>query len=183
MASPPQSRTVERERRAWVLDRLLRAERARLMRQARFHSRRHEDAEDALNDACVQFLRFYDGPAGEEALHWMLLVIKRAAWAITRQATERDERYRLTAAEGLEIVAPHEGAGPAELVERTEESAQVIELIERLKPDERDALVLLGLGYSYAEIGELRGWGRAKVHRCLKEGRARVRQSLRRGPT
>jgi DNA-directed RNA polymerase specialized sigma24 family protein len=83
----------------------------------------------------------------------------------------------------LEIAVPHEGAGPAELVERTEDSAQVIELIERLKPDERDALVLLGLGYSYAEIGELRGWGRAKVHRCLKEGRARVRQSLQRGPT
>ena len=80
------------------------------MRQARFHSRRHEDAEDALNDACVQFLRFYDGPAGDEALRWMLLVIKRAAWAITRQASRsRDERYRLTAAEGLEIAVSREG--------------------------------------------------------------------------
>lgn len=182
MASPPQSRRVERERRAWVLDGLLRAERARLMRQARFHSRRHEDAEDALNDACVQFLRFYDGPAGEEALHWMLLVIKRAAWAITRQAAEREERYRRTIAEGLEM-AVSQDTGPAELVERTEDSAQVIELIEQLKPDERTALILLGLGCSYAEIGELRGWSRAKVHRLLKEGRARVRQVLERGPT
>ncbi|HEY5709319.1 MAG TPA: sigma-70 family RNA polymerase sigma factor [Solirubrobacterales bacterium] len=166
-----------------MLDRLLRTERARLMRQARFHSRRREDAEDALNDACVQFLRFYDGPSGDDALHWMLLVIKRAAWAITRQTAEREERYRRTIAEGLEMVVSREGTGPAELVERTEDSAQVIELIEQLKPDERAALILLGLGCSYAEIGELRGWSRAKVHRCLKEGRARVRQLLERGPT
>ncbi len=153
------------------------------MRQAHFHSRRHEDAEDALSDACVQFLRFYDGPPGDDALRWMLLVVKRAAWAITRQTTEREARYRLTATSELEFAVSGERSGPAELVERTEDSARIIELIEQLKPDERAALILLGLGCSYAEIGELRGWSRAKVHRCLKEGRARVRELVERGPS
>lgn len=183
MASPPQSRSAEREKRALALDRLLRAERGRLLRQARFHSRHPQDAEDALSDACVQFLRFYDGPPGDDALRWMLVVVKRAAWAIARQASEREARYRLIETEVLEVVAPAQGAGPAELVERAEASARVIELIEQLKPDERTALILLGLGCSYTEIGELRGWSRTKVQRCLKEGRARVRQLLGRGPS
>lgn len=152
------------------------------MRQARSHSRRLEDAEDALNDACVQFLRFYEGPAGEDALRWMLLVIKRIAWAIGRRAAEREAHHRPAEAEALEVAIPAEAPGPAELVERAETTAQIVELIEQLKPDERTALILLGLGCSYAEIGELRGWSRAKVHRCLKEGRARVRRLLGRGP-
>ena len=75
MATQPQSRDGE-ERRARALDQLLRSERRSLARQARFHSRRPEDAEDALSDACVQFLRFYDGPAGDDALRWMMLVVE-----------------------------------------------------------------------------------------------------------
>jgi RNA polymerase sigma factor (sigma-70 family) len=185
MASPPQSRKVERERRAQALDRLLRAERGRLMRQARFHSRRREDAEDALSDACVQFLRFYDGPAGEYALRWMMLVTKRCAWAIRRKARTREARHGMSGrgreGEVLEAVLPDERIGPDELVERAEETAWVIELIEQLKPDERTALILLGLGCSYAEIRELRGWSKSKLHRCLTEGRARVRELLERG--
>jgi DNA-directed RNA polymerase specialized sigma24 family protein len=81
-----------------------------LLRQARFHSHRIEDAEDALSDACVQFLRFYDGPAGEDALRWMLLVVKRAAWAIGRRGASREARLRSGAIEPR--------IGPAELVER-----------------------------------------------------------------
>jgi RNA polymerase sigma factor (sigma-70 family) len=162
-----------------MLDRLLRDERARLMRQARSHSRRPEDADDALGDACVQFLRSYNGPAGEDALRWMLLVIKRCAWAIGRKGQARETRHG--AAEYEAKVADTDAPGPAELVERAEETAQVVELIENLKPDERTALILLGLGCSRAEIRELRGWSAAKVHRCIVEGRERVRRLLERG--
>jgi DNA-directed RNA polymerase specialized sigma24 family protein len=155
------------------------------MRQARFHSRRHEDADDALNDACVQFLRFYDGSSGEYALRWMLIVVKRCAWAIRRKAVARESRYRMSArereGEGLEGAVADERVGTDELVERAEETAKVVELIERLKPDERTALILLGLGCSYAEIRELRSWSKSKLHRCLVEGRARVRELLERG--
>jgi DNA-directed RNA polymerase specialized sigma24 family protein len=155
------------------------------MQQARFHSRRHEDADDALNDACVQFLRFYDGPAGDDALRWMMLVTKRCAWAIRRKAVARESRYRMSVrereGEGLEAIVPDDRIGPAELVERAEETAKVLALVEQLKPDERTALILLGLGCTYAEIRELRGWSKSKLHRCLVEGRARVRELLERG--
>lgn len=156
------------------------------MRQAHSHSRRPADAEDALSDACVQFLRFYEGPPGDDALRWMLLVVKRCAWAIGREAKARESHYRRTSvgrrfAAEFEAVVREERIGPAEMAERAEETARVIESIEKLKPDERAALILLGLGCSHAEIRELRGWSYGKLHRCLVEGKARVRELLERG--
>ncbi|HET8565475.1 MAG TPA: sigma-70 family RNA polymerase sigma factor [Solirubrobacterales bacterium] len=155
------------------------------MQQARSHSRRPEDADDALSDACVQFLRFYDGPAGEDALRWMMLVTKRCAWAIGRKGVARESRYLPVLREGeeLEAVVADERDGTDELVERAEDTAKVLALVEQLKPDERTALILFGLGCTYAEIRELRGWSRTKLHRCLTEGRARVRDLLERGDT
>jgi DNA-directed RNA polymerase specialized sigma24 family protein len=55
-------------------------------------------------------------------------------------------------------------------------------LINELKPDERTALLLLGLGYSYEEIGSGRGWSYTKVNRCIAEGRAELRTRLRDDP-
>jgi RNA polymerase sigma factor (sigma-70 family) len=168
-----------------VLDRLLRFERGRLVRQARFHSHRPQDAEDALGDACVQFLRFYDGPPGEDALRWMMVVVKRCAWKIGNRMRTREARYQIAhteqVAEELAIVVREQRSGPAELVERSEDTARIVELMERLKPDERAALILFGLGCSYAEICELRGWSTTKVNRCISEGRAHVRELLERG--
>jgi DNA-directed RNA polymerase specialized sigma24 family protein len=162
-----------------MLDQLLRAEKARLARQARFHSRCAQDAEEALADACVQFLRFYEGGSGNDALRWMMVVIKRCAWALSRRSVARDG-HRAPLADAELSPLGQGSAEVAELVERTEDTARVIALIEQLKPDERTALILLGLGCSYAEIGELRGWTLSKVHRCISEGRARVRDLLRR---
>ncbi len=180
MAFRPQHRQSERDRRGEILGELLDAERRALLRQARSHTQRPQDAEDALSEACVQFLRFYDGPAGRDALRWMLLVIKRCAWEISRGG-----RSRLAiVAGGRRDVAPfvrEERRGPAELVERLEETGQVAELIEALKPAERQALILLGLGYSYKEIARMRGWSRRKVDRCVYEGRAALRRQMGKG--
>ncbi len=48
-----------------------------------------------------------------------------------------------------------------------------------LKRDERRALSLLALGYSYSEICELTEWSYTKVNRCLAEGRAALRRGQR----
>ncbi len=102
-----------------------------------------------------------------------------------RRARLREGRSQVVpfemAGEDLAIVVREERIGPAELTERSEETARVVEAIEQLKPDERTALILLGLGCSYKEIAELRGWSATKVDRCIREGRARVRDQLGRG--
>ena len=181
----PQSPSAVAQRRAKILDQLLRDHRAQLVSQVRFHSRDAEQAEEALADACVQFMRFWDGPPGIPALQWMLVVAKRCAWAIARKDRRRRSRLKgvsvESAGEGLAFVDREAGPEPQELAERSAETEWLIELIEELKPDERTALIMLGLGCSYAEIGEARGWTLTKVNRCIAEGRERVRQRLAEG--
>lgn len=171
MATPAHSRSRSDDARARALVHLLEAHHRRLIAQARQHSRRPQDADDALGDACVQFLRFYDGPPGPDALHWMLLVTKRCAWAISRGRTP----------ETLDAVELRESASPAEIVERAEDTGRIIREIESLRPDQRVALILLGLGCSHAEIRQLRGWSLRKVRRCLADGRRQVRKMLEGG--
>ena len=61
------------------------------------------------------------------------------------------------------------------------EVEQVTAAIARLAPQQREALILFGVGCSYAEIGRLRGWSLAKVNRLLADGRARARRILEEG--
>jgi RNA polymerase sigma factor (sigma-70 family) len=164
-----------RDRRAAILVELLADQRRRLLAQARFHSSRVEDADDALSDACVQFLRFYSGPPGDEALHWMLTVVKRCAWAINRRHDRRE--VEVTAA----IVDGSDRGSPAEAAERAEDTSEVSIALAQLKPEEREALILRGFGLSHPEIAARRGWSLTKVRRLLREGRAKVRELVEGG--
>jgi RNA polymerase sigma factor (sigma-70 family) len=182
MASQPYSHRRETAQRAPILERILRSERPRLLRHVRFHSERSQDAEDALADACVQFLRHYDGPAEmEDALRWMLLVAKHCAWEIARRRRRRECDHASVPSEVDEALIAEPDDGPAEQAERAEETEHALAAIGRLAPDERTALILFGLGCSYKEIASMRGWSVAKVNRRLNEGRARVRRMLREG--
>lgn len=183
MAPRPDPEHEKRDRAAILAD-LLSRERGALIAQARSHSHRPEDADDALSEAAVQFLRHYEGPPGRDALRWMMFVTKRCAWQIAkgvkrlerRTATARDESFD----DPLESVAAA-GPDPADSAERNEEFGQIAAYFRELKTDERTALVLLGLGYSYREIADSQGWTYTKVNRCVFEGRARLRELLRGG--
>ena len=181
----PQAQSAVARRRAEILDELLRDHRAQLVSQVRFHSRDSEQAEEALADACVQFMRFWDDPPGVDPLPWLLVVAKRCAWAIGRKDRRRRSRLKAasieSAGETLALVGREAGPEPQELAERSAEMERLIELIEGLKPDERTALIMLGLGCSYSEIAEARGWTRTKVNRCIAEGREWVRARLAEG--
>jgi RNA polymerase sigma factor (sigma-70 family) len=181
MAAQPQPKTAS-HRRGQMLTGLLEKDGAALRRQARAHAQRPADAEDALQDACVAFLRYYDGLASEAVL-WMQVVVKRCAWAIARRASRACET-------GFDLPSPNGGGevpeldplderpGPAQAVERDEAIAERSALLGRLKRDERRALLLLALGYSYREIAQRQGWTYTKVNRCIAEGRAALRGRL-----
>lgn len=168
--------------RARVLEEVLRADRARLLRHARYHSERAQDAEDAVADACVRFLRAYEGPARrEDALRWLLFASRRCAWTISRRRRRRERLHPSVAVEETERSLVDLGGDPAEAAERRAEVEQVGAAIARLSPQQREALILFGLGCSYREIGRLRGWSLAKVNRLINDGRARVRRILEEG--
>jgi DNA-directed RNA polymerase specialized sigma24 family protein len=147
------------ERRARILSELLGTHRAPLRRQAHRNSSRPDDAVDALQDACLVFLRSYEGAEGKHALRWLMLAVKHCAWERSTRAT-RDAPLELTstdeqAAAGKPRIAPLcERPGPAESAERRERAASFLDALGALKPDHRDALLLLGLGYSYREIAQ-----------------------------
>jgi RNA polymerase sigma factor (sigma-70 family) len=185
MDGQPKSQSAPSGTRGRMLERLLAREGAALRRTAQAHSATAADAEDALQDGYLAFLRFYEGGEEDAALAWLRLVVKRAAWTIGGRARRRRSRKPVATVEPgescrEEIVLVDERAGTAELAERAEALERRIELLAELKPDERTTLILIGLGASYEEIGRLRGWSRTKINRCAAEGRARLRQ-LERG--
>jgi RNA polymerase sigma factor (sigma-70 family) len=152
----------------------MRRHRQVLIRQAGFHSESTADADDALPDASVQFLRHFPGEDVREALLWMQMVVKRCAWRIADTRRRRGE-----AVDEFAVDLPDERRGPAQLAEATEEVERFLAALACLKADERRVLVLIAAGYSYLEIARICDWTLTKINRCATEGRARLRGVLK----
>ena len=155
---------------------------AALRRTARRFSLCEDDAEDALQRALEILLRKAPTEDPRELVRWTQTVVRHEALAVRR---ERERILSGPAAVATEpgredwtALIPSEGAGPAERAERAEAVARSREALQALKPQELRALSLLAEGYSYAEIGELTGYSRTKINRCLAEGRERFRRLL-----
>ncbi|MFN8161891.1 MAG: sigma-70 family RNA polymerase sigma factor [Solirubrobacterales bacterium] len=159
---------------------LIRRHEATLRRTARRYSLCGEDAEDAFQRAFEILLTKAPTDDSRELIRWMQTVTKHEALAVRRHR-ERIMNTPRTARPGEEPgpdwvqLIPSERDGPADQVERRERIARSREALQALKPQELRALTLLAEGYSYAEIGQLTGWTRTKINRCLAEGRARFR--------
>lgn len=181
---PPQA--VQRANyRARLLAHLLSRHGDCLRNQAARHSGGVVEAEDVLQDAYVTFLRRFDAPP-DAALPWLMVVIRHRAW----QLAARRRRYQAPIAPSpTDALGPTEQLfaviddrpGPAERFERREQLILRIELFDRLKPDERTALLLCAAGFSYREIAAHQGWTQTKVNRCIYEGRAALRGLIAKG--
>jgi RNA polymerase sigma factor (sigma-70 family) len=179
----PQPSQTDLERRAEILDDLMRSHRRELRDQASRNSTRKGQIDDAISDASVAFLRFYEGEAGIHALRYMMVCVKTAAWEIDRRQRRIEGRH---VERGMSEEAhsklirrlPDPGQGPEEGYEQTELTQERKDLFARLKPDERTAIAMFAFGFSYEEISRQKGWSYRKVNRCLAEGRERLRELL-----
>lgn len=150
---------------------------AELRRTARRFSLCEDDAEDAYQRALEILLVKAPSDRPQELIRWMKTVVKHEALAVRRY------RERLLGVGEDEMGDPiariaATGAGPGERTERREQIARSREALQTLKPAELRALTLLAAGYSYLEIGEMTGFSRTKVNRCLAEGRERFRKLM-----
>lgn len=71
----------DRSERAGILAEAIAGGREALRRQAARHAPRRADADDILQEACVEFLRYYEGEPGEHALRYLMVAVKHRAWA------------------------------------------------------------------------------------------------------
>ena len=155
-----------------------------LRRTARRYSLCADDAEDALQRGLEILLKKAPSEDPRELIRWTQTVVKHEALAVRRER-ERilSGPAAMTPEPGKEdwvALIPAPGAGPAEQAERREAIARSREALQALKPQELRALTLLAEGYSYQEIGEITGYSRTKINRCLAEGRERFRKFVSR---
>ncbi len=165
---------------AALAEHLYSAHRARLLAVARRNCAGAEEAEEALQDAFAVFIDRFD-PAGEAPpLAWLTVTLKRRCWAIYRRQRQIGQLSVKLGAPAESVSRPNliavASERPDEVAEDGEEFAGMRSRLAALKPQERQALGLLALGYSYGEICELTGWTYTKVNRCLAEGRAALRK-------
>lgn len=152
----------------------------RLQRIAERNTYSCEDAEDALQDAFLLFINHFD-PGGEAPpLAWLTLTLKRRCWALNRRRQTRLEHERPNVA--VERYCPTADPQPEAHIQAADTVAQLRSQLAQLKPDERQALGLSILGYSYQEIAKLHDWTYTKVNRCIREGRAAMRLAQEKEP-
>jgi RNA polymerase sigma factor (sigma-70 family) len=155
-----------------------------LERAAHRYSLCAADAEDAYQRTLEILLTKAPSDRGRDLLGWSKTVVKHEALAIRRNRERLlgSGRPRNRDGEDRDPVAliPSGEDGPDARLERREEIARSREALLALKPAELRALSLLAEGYSYAEIGEITGFSRTKINRCLAEGRERFRRLLSR---
>jgi RNA polymerase sigma factor (sigma-70 family) len=158
---------------------IYREKRGYLLAIARRKATGNADAEEALQEAFIAFIRHYDPERGAPPLAWLTLTLKRECGAKRRKA-HLDRYVGQEAERGGEELGfvlesiPSPLTGLEELAVKRDEARRQL---GRLKPDQRTALFLRAAGFSYREIGARRGWSYTKVNRCVNEGRAALRAS------
>lgn len=175
--------TVAERRRVAV--ELIRDHDAQLRASARRVSICADDAEDAVQRGIEILLAKAPTADARRLLPWARTVVRNEALAI-RRSRERilsrpalDRRGEADGERDWVADLPSAADEPSELVARREEVERGREALALLKPQELKALTQLAHGYSYEEIGEMNGWTRTKVNRCLAEGRAKLKSVVR----
>ena len=142
---------------------------------ARYLTRDPHDAEDAVQDACLRALRYFDTFRGGDARAWLLAIVRNRCYSL------RDQRRDASAVlfdEALHSEAVDiEPADAAALRGATRESLDAA--LRRLPEEFREVIVLRELqGLAYREISEVTGVPIGTVMSRLSRARQRLVRAL-----
>jgi len=140
-----------------------------LLATARRYSLCPDDAYAAYQRGLEIFLRRAETLERSSVLPWIRTVINHEALAVraARQPLVGHAEPDLDQHEDTDLPTDEER------IARFDRTTRAAEALQRLKPQERTALVLKAEGHSYAEIADRTGWTYTKVNRCISEGRQR----------
>jgi len=123
------------------------------------------------------FLRLCRTPRGDVAGHeaaWLYTVCRRAALDVKRK-----ERRMTLITEDVASSFPSASPDPASVIERSESTAEVMRMLDRLPENQKEAITLkFGHGLSYKEIAEITGHTVSNVGFLIHTGLKTVRQRL-----
>jgi RNA polymerase sigma-70 factor, ECF subfamily len=112
-------------------------------RLARWLTHSHEDAEEVVQEACLQAFRAFDGLRGADARPWLLAIVRHAAFACLRKRHGVSQHELLD--EDLEAAwAPTATLpiGPEAVASHLQDAARLHRAIARLPMVYREVLVL-----------------------------------------
>ena len=140
-----------------------------MLATARRYSLCPDDAHDAWQRSLEILLRRASSLDPHTAAGWLRTVVKHEALAV------RAERSRANPVEEFDPDQIGSGVETAHSRENFERIAAAAEALQRLKPAEAEAFMLLASGLSYREIADAKGWTYTKVNRLVTEGRKAFR--------
>jgi RNA polymerase sigma-70 factor, ECF subfamily len=142
---------------------------------ARWLTRNGQDAEDAVQEACLRAFRFFGSFRGGDARNWLLKIVRNTCYTQLQK-----NRPQELATFDEEIHSEDDGSmNPETLLLRSADSQLLRQALEELPVNFREVLVLRELeGLSYREIAEVSNIPQGTVMSSLSRARERLRQSL-----
>ncbi|HEX7077171.1 MAG TPA: sigma-70 family RNA polymerase sigma factor [Candidatus Eisenbacteria bacterium] len=144
---------------------------------ARYLLRDGHEAEDAVQDAFLRAIRYFDGFRGGDGRAWLLSIVRNTCF--TRLRDRSASRENVEFVEEIHTTG-EESPGPDVELERKAATQSVREGLDRLAAEFREVLVLRELeGLSYKEIAQVSGVPIGTVMSRLARGRKQLLGALR----
>jgi RNA polymerase sigma factor (sigma-70 family) len=143
---------------------------------ARWLTRKDQDAQDAVQEACLRAFRFFPSFNGGDARAWLMKIVRNACYTWLHANRPLQE-----AAEFDENLFPPDSCAPnpQELILQDDDSTLVRKALEKLPLNFREVLILREIeGMSYREIAAITGVPAGTVMSSLSRARGRLRQAL-----
>ncbi|HEX9137760.1 MAG TPA: sigma-70 family RNA polymerase sigma factor [Nitrospirota bacterium] len=142
---------------------------------ARWLTRNGQDAEDAVQEACLRAFRFFGSFRGGNTRAWLLKIVRNTCYT---QLQKNQPQELATFDE--EIHGEDDGSmNPERLLLRSADGQLLRQALEKLPMRFREVLILRELeGLSYREIAEVSNIPPGTVMSSLSRARERLRQSL-----
>lgn len=139
-----------------------------------------QDAEDAVQDAYLRALTYFESFHGEDGRAWLLAIVRHTCYAWMR----KNRGYSSSLETGRELaVTPASTPDPEALHLRKADRLRIRESLESLPAEFREVLVLREMeGMSYKQIAHVTGTPIGTVMSRLARGRRRLQEILT-GPT
>src|SRR5262249_9808104 len=139
--------------------------------------RDEHDAQDAVQDAVLRALRYFDGYRDGDARAWLLTIVRNCCLTWQRRDRARRSIMPFVEADAADSLDPREADQPA--IERSDRAA-VERLVAELPTEFREVIVLREIeGLSYKEISDVVGVPIGTVMSRLARARQRLASALR----